>query len=212
MGNSTSSIYAVGDNGSIAHYNGTSWRKIESGTDLTLSDVYGNNYNSVYISGTDISTVSGVLAKWKFNPVFLWSRIPVSSMKVNSLSNFMENSRQFGLMKKEQFIPAETFSYWNRRGEWDYVRNLPENYIEAEIRECTTVVSFPSIRGNSSNDYIIAGDRNTLRHYNGKTWKQLGMAYDPNSRYIWYEVEQKDNLIVAVGRNAGKAIIIKLKR
>jgi hypothetical protein len=38
-------IYTVGyEVGNIAHYNGTSWKKIESGTDLNINDIWGD-YN-----------------------------------------------------------------------------------------------------------------------------------------------------------------------
>ena len=209
-GTDINNVYVVGAIGGIAHYNGTSWRKIESGTDLTLSDVYGNNYNSVYVSGTDISTVSGVLLNGN-----------QSGFSVVKNSGIIDESQLFEQLygelsavwidEKGTVYTGGNLLFWNRRGEWDYVSNLPENYLGGNPGVYYRGF-ISSIRGNSSNDYILAGDRNTLRHYNGKTWKQLGMAYDPNSRYIWYEVEQKDDLIVAVGRNAGKATIIKLKR
>ncbi|MBL0177150.1 MAG: hypothetical protein IPP94_18205 [Ignavibacteria bacterium] len=40
-GTSSSNIYIVGDNGSIAHYNGSTWRKIESGTTLPIRGLSG---------------------------------------------------------------------------------------------------------------------------------------------------------------------------
>jgi hypothetical protein len=43
-GTSSSDLYAVGNNGNIAHYNGTKWTKIESGTDLNINDIWGD-YN-----------------------------------------------------------------------------------------------------------------------------------------------------------------------
>ena len=40
-GSSSSDIYVVGNEGNIAHYNGTSWTKIESGTTLDINDIGG---------------------------------------------------------------------------------------------------------------------------------------------------------------------------
>lgn len=37
----SSDVYVVGTAGAIAHFDGTVWRRIESGTSLTLSDVFG---------------------------------------------------------------------------------------------------------------------------------------------------------------------------
>ncbi|RJP62574.1 MAG: hypothetical protein C4543_01725, partial [Ignavibacteriales bacterium] len=101
--------------------------------------------------------------------------------------------------------------FWNRRGEWNYVTNLPENYLGGNPGVYYRGF-ISSIRGNSSNDYVIVGDRNTFRHFNGASWKQLGLDYSPSNPIIWFEVEQKENLIVAVGYKNSKAIIIKLKR
>jgi len=42
-GTSSSDLYAVGNNGNIAHYNGVSWKKIESGTTAIIGDICGIN-------------------------------------------------------------------------------------------------------------------------------------------------------------------------
>ncbi|MCZ7611610.1 MAG: hypothetical protein M5U17_15810 [Ignavibacterium sp.] len=39
--NSCSYIYGVGNVGSIVYYNGQSWRRIESGTELQFTYIYG---------------------------------------------------------------------------------------------------------------------------------------------------------------------------
>ena len=101
------------------------------------------------------------------------------------------------------------FQYKNDK--WDYVRSLPENYIGgnpgASYRGFIS-----SIRGNASNDFVVAGDRNTLKHFNGINWQQIGLPYSPSSSIIWYKVEQKGNTIVAVGDYGSKAFIILLNR
>ncbi|MBL1215813.1 MAG: glucosyl transferase, partial [Ignavibacteriae bacterium] len=43
-GHSSEDIYFVGRSGSIAHYDGNNWRKIESGTNLDVYDIWGD-YN-----------------------------------------------------------------------------------------------------------------------------------------------------------------------
>ena len=41
-GSSSNDLYIVGNDGNIAHYNGSSWTKIESGTIVDLFDVWGS--------------------------------------------------------------------------------------------------------------------------------------------------------------------------
>ncbi|MCZ7616309.1 MAG: glucosyl transferase [Ignavibacteriaceae bacterium] len=40
-GSSSSDLYVVGNNGNIARYNGQSWQRIESGTELNIGDIWG---------------------------------------------------------------------------------------------------------------------------------------------------------------------------
>jgi hypothetical protein len=47
-GASNNDFYVVGDHGMIAHYDGQSWTKIESGTDLPINDIFGFN-NELYL-------------------------------------------------------------------------------------------------------------------------------------------------------------------
>lgn len=56
-GTSSEDLYIVGNSGNIAHYNGTSWQKIESGTDLHLYDIYGDyseiDGNEILVTAAD---------------------------------------------------------------------------------------------------------------------------------------------------------------
>jgi hypothetical protein len=45
-GTSSDDFYVVGEHGNIAHYNGTSWEKIESGTEMPITDIWGD-YNEI---------------------------------------------------------------------------------------------------------------------------------------------------------------------
>ncbi len=101
------------------------------------------------------------------------------------------------------------FRYKNNS--WDYVRSLPENYIGGNPGTYNRGF-IASIRGNGSNDYIIAGDRNTLRHFNGVSWEQLGLPYDPQSPIVWRSVKMKDSTAVAVGDKGSNAFIILLNK
>ena len=50
-GSSIDDVWAVGDNGSIQHWNGTTWSKSTSGTMVPLRGVWGTNATSVWIVG-----------------------------------------------------------------------------------------------------------------------------------------------------------------
>jgi hypothetical protein len=46
-------VYAVGDNGTILHYNGVVWNQIESNTTADLIAVWGGDPNHVFVTGDD---------------------------------------------------------------------------------------------------------------------------------------------------------------
>ena len=62
-GTSSSNLFAVGDYGTIIHYDGNSWQRIESGTTVPLKDVWGGSNriageNIVLMTGSDNFTLS----------------------------------------------------------------------------------------------------------------------------------------------------------
>ena len=60
----------------------------------------------------------------------------------------------------------------------------------------------------------MCGDRNTIRHFNGISWVQLGSEYSPLSDIVWRNCSIKNNISVCVGERASstKAIISLFKR
>ena len=208
-GTSSSNLYVVGGNGSIAHYNGTSWSKLESGTELTLSDVYGTNNNEVYASGVEVFK-SGIVLKGNSSGFSVYKE----SGYVNENELFETLYAELGSVwvdEKGTLYTGGSYLYWQRRGEWDFVESLSENSFQANIGAPARGY-ITGITGNGSNDYLISGGRNTLQHYNGISWRQIGMEYSPSNSIIWRCVEQKGNLIIGVGEINNRAIIIKLKR
>jgi hypothetical protein len=64
-GTSSEDMYFVGRAGSIAHYNGSSWSKIESGTTTDLISLTPGEGNEIFVSGYDDSNGSSILLKIK---------------------------------------------------------------------------------------------------------------------------------------------------
>ena len=206
---SSDEVYLVGGKGNIRYYNGTSWRKIESGTEMTLTDVYGRNSNEVYVGGVEVFE-SGIVLKGNSSGFSVYK----NAGYVSESELFKTLYAELGTVwvdEKGTVYTGGSYLYWQRRGEWNFIESLPENYYQANIGAPARGY-ITGIRGNASNDYVIIGGRNTIQHYNGISWQQIGMDYSPSNPIIWRGVEQKDDLIIAVGDKNSKAIIIKLKR
>jgi len=213
-GTSSEDFYIVGNNGNIAHYNGTNWEKIELDEDISeyyLSDIYGTEDGEVYIVGVDDYFRKSVLienASGKFKVFQRSDAVP---------ENEIFNPKLYGdlvsiwIDENRTVYTAGSYLYNLKNDKWAYVNSLPANKpyrgTYAYYRGYIT-----SIRGNASNDILISGTNNTLMHFNGKTWRQLGEPYDADSNITWARVTIKGNAAAAVGKKGIKGIIILLKR
>ncbi|MCF8240649.1 MAG: hypothetical protein K9J16_04620 [Melioribacteraceae bacterium] len=208
--NNRNSIYIGGNNGSLAHYNGTEWTKIETGTELTLTDIYGTEDGAIYAAGVDMQQVKGIVLRKTGETI--WETMITSEIIDESelFDKLYGSISSVWLDEKNTLYTAGSFLFRYENNEWDYVKSLNGNCLGCNPLNYRGYLY--SIRGNGSNDYIIAGDRNTLKHFNGSTWRQLGLPYDQSSNIIWVKVTQQNNIVVAVGDIGSKAAIILLER
>lgn len=192
-------VYVTGTNGFVGYYDGFVWKQVFTGTDLGLYDACSNDGQTVYIAGGDPISDEGILLKGNaggfqtmkegrfvadqsqlFKPYFdgVISTVWVSG----------SNSVYFG----------GAYLYRYRLGQYGLVRSLPGNnpYGNSSIQYRGYI---SRIRGNADNDMVIVGNGNTVRHFNGGTWQQLGMPYAANSPYIWTSAAMKGNTIVVAG-------------
>ncbi len=213
-GTSNKDFYIVGNTGLIAHYNGEEWEKIEPDEDISeyyLSDIYGTADGEVYIVGVDDYFRKSVLIENASGKFEVFQRSDVVP------ENEIFNPKLYGdlvsiwIDENKTVYAAGSYLYNLKNDNWNYVNSLPANKpyrgTYAYYRGYIT-----SIRGNASNDILISGTNNTLMHFNGKTWSQLGEPYDPNSNITWARVTIKGNVAVAVGKKGINGILIILKR
>ena len=209
-GTSSSNIYFSGQNGSIARYNGKSWQKIESGTDFSLSDIYGNASGEVYSAGSKFAEAKGIVLRRNKSGQF---QTMVDGGIVSPIELFHPKlyGRVNTLWVDENNIlyTAGDFLYQYKNGIWSFVSSLPENHLGADQSYIGYIYH---MRGNASNDILMCGDMNTLRHFNGESWEQLGIPFTPTRHIFWRSVAIKGNIAVAVGDEGYKAKIIVLKR
>jgi hypothetical protein len=191
-GSSSSDLYAVGNNGNIAHYNGNSWTKIESGTDLEFLDVYGatdtktgeqqilavctRNYpldKGIYkIDGNTATQISSEPIQWELDA--LW---------------FIPNRHYYvvgsGIYEKK-FLSD---SLW---------QNGPLDI---------THYGTSGIRGTNINNIFVSGAFGELLHFNGISWKSY--INDLGSFSGSYGgIAVMNNTVVTVGFEGVKAKIL----
>src|SRR5574338_1023396 len=157
-GSDRNNIYCVGRNEAIYHYYGTSWQRIESGTDLEFLDIYGatdpktnerqilavctRNYpldKAIYIiEGNTATQISSTPIQWE---LFSCWFVPNRHYYVVG-SGIYEKSNLAGSKWKNE--PLDITHYGTSR-----------------------------IRGSELNDVFVVGAFGETLHYNGYGWKSF---------------------------------------
>ncbi len=196
-GSSSNSVYAVGDNGNIAFYNGSSWRKIDSGTNIDIHDIWGE------VDNTTGKTTILAVASLQFSG----NAIELLQIDENSVTKLNTSSLSLNLS-----------SIWFDLGKQYYVvgdgifqkRVLNEEVWKNKPLDFTSYYTF-AIRGNSYNDIFVVGGFGEILHYNGKNWK----SYYESTKLVYgnyYSVAVRGNIAVAVGQDGDNAVITIGKR
>ena len=192
-GISESNIYCYGDNGMLVHYNGTSWHRIPSGTELDINDIWGTKNEKtgeweIYAVASDIGRRTG--------RKILKVNSTVQSVSTDSLPDdissiwFIPGERYYvcgdGLYETSSFS-----KYWNR------VPNQIDYFYKTKIR------------GNASNDIFVVGSFGLFSHFNGYTWHHYtdNELVSFNGSYTSLYVNQND--IVVVGGDHVSALVVR---
>lgn len=201
-GSSSNDIYAVGNGGNIVRYNG-SWQKLESGTDVNLTDVYGTpDGEVVWIAGYE-----------DFKPTVL--------LKINNNTiQTIFNSRDYLFVFDPEHISGGIAGIWTNSKNYIYVTTwyslYRKSFYNGFSKEEALIPSNPQTffglksRGTDINNIFTIGSRYNIHHYNGNTFKSFKFPADESVTYIGLDVEK--NITVLCGRKyengiSDKAII-----
>lgn len=190
-GINNSNIYIVGDGGSVAFYNGSTWAKIESGTTLSINDIYGA-YNSTTRQWEILAVASDDVSK-KLMRIQGTSVYPVPD---DSLSNSL-----YGVW----FVPCEKYYVVGAGiGFKTALDNSPWYVYPSGV-----VTSYMSggVRGNNINDVFVAGSFFEIVHFNGSTWRNYRDVI-PFANGAVGHIAVKGNLIITVGLSGQNAVAI----
>jgi hypothetical protein len=211
-GLSSSLMWFVGSAGSIVCLNGSTWQRQESGTTLWLSGVWGVSSTEIYATGNQRAFARGVVLKGDGQA---WQTMIVSE-STDTVGLF--HSKLYGAMEglwvdeRKTLYTVGNMMYHYKHGKWDYVRSLPGNSLGGNPNYLYGGY-LTDVQGNASNDIFICGQINTLSHFNGKSWVEVGPPYRPlNFDMSWYSVAVRGGTACAVGSLAGRGLVIRLWR
>ncbi len=191
-GSSSNNLYVVGNNGNIAHYNGSQWTKIESGTNLHIYDIWGAQDNN---NSYEVLCIASNRFVDQGKKVF----------KINQMT--VEQISDSGLpwsLSTVWFIPDRKYFIG---GDGLYSSNLLDEYW---VKDYSMPPYYKTkIRGSGFNNIFMVGAFGLLLHFNGRTWYN----YQEYISGSFASVDMKDNLVVCVGGlNNNRAIIKTGKR
>jgi hypothetical protein len=188
------SVYVVGNLGTIVHYNGTGWQRLESGTELNIHDIWG----SVMNNRKEMLAVASKTEEGLDRKVLLIDNDNVEILSDSGIVREPLSGVWFTSGKKYYVI-----------GSGIYRKNsLDEPVWKGTPLELTEFYS-SGIRGNDTNDVFIVGAFGDVLHYNGSTWRQY-----PELRINggYFRVAVKGNDVAAVGWNGQRAAVVIGKR
>ena len=195
-GTSSSDFYVVGNNGNIAHYNGSGWTKIESGTDLDINDIWGS-YNKK-------------TGKWEILCVAsnVFSSLDRVILSIDPLTNRVTQLSTQPIGGTLRSIWFETQSIYYAAGGGIYQKHCLSESLWKNGSHDITTYSTNKIRAN---DIIAVGGVGEVLHFNGKSWK----SYFPETHLQYgnyYSAKIYNNIVVAIGDDNPTAVLIIGKR
>jgi hypothetical protein len=195
-GSSGSSIYGVGNVGSIVSFNGTNWQRIESGTEMDFHDIYG---------ATDLHTgEEQILAVCSRN---LPLDKGIYKIQENIAAQISSDPIQWELAGV-WFVPNR---HYYVVGAGIYEKKFLSEPIWKDNGFDITHNITPKIRGNNLNDVFAVGAFGETIHFNGVTWKSYIEETGLNTGG-YFTVSLQSNTIVAVGFEYQSAVVIIGKR
>lgn len=199
-GSSINNIFFIGPGGAITHYNGNNFTKMESNTNVNLTDIYGTpDGKEVWACGWNSGDGNSVLLSFNGNE---WEKIYERYSLTNNLpyNSFIStlwigNNKEFFLTGIANGIVKHSI--------------LDKRMARTDI---FTIQNFAyNIRGNGINDIFLAGDAAMMWHFNGVNWKQYIELQNENN--ILRSMSLRGNIIIAAGLNfsdlLSKALVIK---
>jgi hypothetical protein len=192
-GADSNDLYAVGDLGTIIHYNGSSWQKIESGTTVDIQDIWGaKNPDS---------------GEWEILAVASSGPFPPQAKQLLSIQGTtvtaMPDSGLALSLAGVWFVPG-TIYYVVGDGVF-YTEEIGQFWHSGTTHPLLYKVG---VRGNAANDVFITGSFGLVSHYNGSTWHHYAGVELPIISGGYGRVSVKSNYVVAVGRIGDQAVIL----
>jgi hypothetical protein len=162
-GTSSSNMYFAGLGGSLVHYNGSDFTKIETGTEIDLKSISGTpDGEHVFITGYENSgelsgqSIALEITNGELKTLFSSDNGPFGN----------PSQGDYGRFQVVEVI--DNIAYFTTGGTWILEYNIETKETEYSID--TEGFSFESISANSRNDILLTSKWANICHFNGEDW------------------------------------------
>jgi hypothetical protein len=196
-GTSDSNLYAVTTGGGIAHFDGSSWQKLNSGTSLDFHDIWGEKN---VITG-EIQIIAIASQAYDFplkTEIFTLNGTTVR--KIQTVGDGYTTC---------WFIPSKKYYLGGNGMAWK--RSLTDTVWNKFPLGEPTRCYLGRIRGNGLNDILTVGSFMEITHFNGDTWHNY-FEEVPYSDAALGSLFIRDNTVIAGGSIGQEALMLIGKR
>ncbi len=185
-GSSTNDIYFVGNSGSIIHYDGSGFTKLETGNEVRLIDVEGTpDGEYVFIVGYDFVLPTQTAAYMIHNGTV--------ELLYYSDDLLPQNNEDFGAVSGVS-VYGDTAYFVTYQGLWKY--NFVDNI--SIIDNVFEMYDYYPIIVQTSNDILLIGGGFKYVHFNGLTWDFNNELYELYN-FSDYGADLKGHVAAIVG-------------
>jgi len=197
-GENSNDMYFVGRSGSIVHYKNGEWSKIESGTNMNIHNIWEDTNPFTGISEIICTASIGLDQPGPRTEVF---RIK------NDLSTEKLDKTGLGNYYGGIWFRAGIKYYIVGDGLYEKTYKDETKWINLNENKSITSNYLTCINGTGLNNIFAAGENGEVVHYNGLGWKSLIESTYLESG-IYRRILVKENMVVVVGYNGSKAVIL----
>ncbi|MBN4081063.1 hypothetical protein JYT44_01730, partial [Caldithrix abyssi] len=181
-------VFFVSNGGQINHWDGSRFSRMETPTEVRLTDIWGTGPDNVWVVGFDRSTAETVLLHYDGTA---WS-------------NLYEGDISDWFARKEDELSGVIKSVYTHDPDSIKVLSNPNGIYTTTSTLAPAAQLRPlnydwrgltKLRGNHGNDLFVCGNHSGIVHYNGRTQYKYNLPGDIDLM----DIDVKGNHVVAIG-------------
>jgi hypothetical protein len=204
-GTSSSDMYSVGDGGTILHFDGNAWTKMASGTTKDLHSIWGTSDQNIWAAGYNDTKGTVAIVHYDGSQWVVIDNSVLPGQVGGPGGDGVGSVWTVDSASQHHVYASGAYLYRQiNGGAWSRDSGTLKNALSGG-----GFASLDFMRGNSANDYFIAGSGGFLSHWNGRSWMFYNQFFNFNSAsHDTYGLAVQGNTACMVGVDNGKGWVV----